>query len=156
MHEVKKVLKTLNNEFVLMDNAKERIEDLNKIIRLINSVEEMLTKKYKTDVLDVFILNFIFRTLLLEKKTTNNKTFIQSGKRINVNINEALENITSDIKNGKEYQLEQLIGYLQQKEIENNILLNKVKASSKNEWRKTINKTLIDIKRKIIWYEKFK
>ena len=143
IQESKKVLKTLASEFVNMDNAKTRIIELNVLIRLVNSTEQMLVNKYKTEVLDVFILNHIYRTLLKEKGDL-------------INISESLENIFQDLRFGRNYQKEQLIGYLQQKELEYNLTFEKIQRTSFDDWSDTIENTLTDVKKQIIWNETHK
>ena len=142
IEDSKKVLKTLISEAKTMDNVPTRLKELNIIIKMLNSYEEMLKNKYHTDFFDLLILSRMYQTL------------IKSNKEIN--INEFLLYIDEDFRVGKEFLKENIISFLQGIQVSNSIKKGVVYADTNETWATVIDNLIKQIKTKIIWNKKWK
>ena len=138
----KRVIKTMLNEAKQSVNVKSKLEDLNVLINLVNSFEEMLLNKYHTDFFDIVVLSRMYQTLIKSKE--------------DVNIKEFLYWFEKDFREGKDYILENITGYLQGIQIENSLESGELFQDSKEDWENVIKDTLNQIKTNIIWSKKWK
>ena len=136
--KTEKVLKKLVYEAKNSNiNVVSKLKDINIIINTINNYEEMLKNKYYTDFFDVLILSRIYQTLLKDQKE--------------VNINEFLIWFEKDLRDGGEYIKENIVDYLQHIQLSNSIKKGKIKVSSNDSWKISINSLLKQVKAKIKW-----
>ena len=138
IEDSKKVLKTLISEAKTMDNVKTRLKELNTLIGLVNSFEEMLNNKYHTDFFDVLIFSRIYQTLLKSNKEE-------------VNLNEFLIYFNQDFRLGAGYIKNDIIDFLRHKQLSNSLKNGEFFRDSESLWSSTIDVLIKQIKSKIIW-----
>jgi len=135
-----KVLKTLVNDAKTMDNTKTRLSELNTLIRLVNSYKKLLEKKYFTDYFDILLLSSMYNFFLINKTYESNT----------IPIRDFLLFLDTDVRYGRNYHLQSIIGLLQGCERIKTPLIN----SSDEDWREIIENTLLQIKKQIKFKEK--
>ena len=136
-----KVLKSMINEVKTMDNAKVRLTELNTLIKMLNSFKEMLNEKYYTEYLDTLLLSRMYQTLL-------------SSKDNEINIVDFYEYLQEDLRTGNEFIKKNIIGYLRGSQLEKSLKKGSVFMDDESKWEEIINKTLLEVKKKIQWHKK--
>ena len=142
IQEAKKVLKTLSNEAKTMDNTLTRLKELNILIETVNSFEEMLTKNYYTDVIELLLLSRMYQML------------IKSDKEINVN--EFLMFFDKDLREGRDFIKDNITGYLQGIQLSNSLEKGLIIQDSKEVWGSAVDNLLTQIKERIVFNKKYK
>lgn len=149
IEESKKIVKTLHNEFLIMDNAKSRLRDLNVLINTINAFEEMLQDRYHSDFFDIMIYSRLFSTLNLDKGT-------------NIDFSEFLLNFDQDFRLGKDYLKEKVVDFIHNKSIYKSIIDNSINEDKFNQWSKdredieaSLDILVHQLKSKILWNKKW-
>ena len=140
----KKVIKTLVNEAKTMDNVKVRLTELNELIKLINSFEEMLNEKYYTEYFDMLILSRLFHTLNINSPEDT------------VSIKEFQIWLNRDLIYGKDYIKQNIVSFMQTHQLNNSLLKGKLFYDSDDFWNEKIDKTLSEVKSNIIFDKKWK
>lgn len=136
IEKVKKSVKSLL--CVLNKSDKKSIEDLNNIIDLINSYENLLKEKYYTDFFDLIILSRMYHTFLKSNEDE-------------INVREFIVNFDQDLRLGREFYYESINSLLNTKQINTLIkkdCLNKYKPV---DWSIYVNSLLKQVKKRIIW-----
>jgi hypothetical protein len=143
IEDSKKVLKSLISEARTMDNVKTRLTELNTLIKLVNSFEEMLNKKYFTDYFDILLLKSMFEEFMKHK--------IYEGN--DIPIIEFTEITRANIRIGKDNQLAKVKDLLTTYEA-----INKQNLSNWHndavDWDSLIKSTLLELKKEIQWKNK--
>ena len=134
----KKVLKTLISEAKTMDNVKTRLTELNTLITLVNSFEEMLNNTYHTDFFDVLIFSRIYQTLLKSNEEE-------------INLNEFLMYFNQDFRVGAEYIKKDIIDFLRHKQLSNSLKKGEFFRDSDESWSNAIDGLIKQVKSKIMW-----
>tara|TARA_R110000803_G_scaffold61223_1_gene120961 strand:- start:2481 stop:2942 length:462 start_codon:yes stop_codon:yes gene_type:complete len=146
IQDSKKVLKTLVNEARGLDNVKTRLTELNVLIKLLNSFEEMLNKKYFTEYFDILLLNKMAMYF-------SNKEVTSGGE---VPIWQYNYELHREFEYGKLVAMNDVISQLQGHQLSKSLEDGKVDFDTDEQWNKTIENYLLDIKKQIQFKERCK
>lgn len=137
----KKVLEKLSNEAKTSKSIQVYPKDINTLIELLNSFEDMMVNKYHTDFFDILILSRMYQTL------------IKSDSEIN--INEFIMFFDLDFRKGREFIKKDIVGFLQGIQLENSLKKGGIYQDDFEVWGKAIDSLLSQIKNKITWDKKW-
>ena len=142
MQKAEEVLKSLSNALKTSDKALVCKSDVNILIKLLNSSDDMMKEKYFTDYFDILILSRMYQTLIKSKE----------GE---VNIKEFLLYYDQDLRFGKEFIKTDIIDFLKYRQLDNSLKIGSVFTDSSEFWGSKIDGILKQIKTKIIWNKKW-
>lgn len=137
----KKVLKSLISEAKTMDNVRTRLTELNTLIKLVNSFEEMLNKKYFTEYFDILLLSRMYNFFLDNDVYATNEVPIQPF----------IYWLNQDNEKGKNIIKKDIIGLLQGCQLNESLLKGKAEFDEVEVWDKVLGDTLIKVKEGIKW-----
>lgn len=143
IQEGEKVLKSLVNEAKKANNPLFKLQQLNKLIKMLNCFNDMLEEKYYTDFFDVLILSRLYSTLLINKPSDN------------INIKEFEIWINKDFRCGKDYITKNIVDFIKTHQLSNSIKQGYIQRDSDSDISKMIKKTLTEVKSNLISYKKW-
>ena len=123
--------------------SKDKIKDAKRINNLLDALKgfnDMLSYRYKTDVVDTLILALIYEYLLIYKAYENE-----------VPIHQILNHLDFSISNGTEQKKKEVISILKTHEMKNKIENNSVFEKDYINFDVLINDLLNQIKTQIKW-----
>ena len=142
----KKVLKSLISEAKTMDNVKTRLTELNTLITLVNSFEEMLSNKYFTEIFDLLILNSMHYYFVENKTYESNEIDIKGFTYL----------LRRDMRYGRQSWKQSIIGMMQGCQVNNSLKRGEVEMDSYEDWSTTLETYLSEIKQGVEWDKKYK
>lgn len=145
IQEGKKVIKTLISEAKTMDNVKTRLTELNTLIKLVNSFEKMLTKKYFTEYFDILLL----------KKMSMYFSYSEVNSGNGVPIRQYNYELNREFRYGKEIAMMDVISQLQGHQLSRSLKNNEIKYDSSEQWIEFLDNYLLDIKKQIQFKERW-
>ena len=146
IQDSKKVLKSLVSEAKTMGNVKTRLTELNTLIRLVNSFEEMLNKKYFTEYFDILLLSRLYHFFLDNDVYATNEVPIQAF----------LYWLDRDNEKGKENIKKDITGLLQGCQLNESLKDGKCNFDTHEQWSEVLEDTLLKVKEQIQWKTKCK
>ncbi len=146
IQDSKKVLKSLISEAKTMDNVKTRLTELNVLIKLVNSFDEMLNKKYYTEFFDILLL----------RRMAMYFSYHEVYRGEGVPLDQYGYELNRDLRFGREMAVNFIVDQLQTHQLANNLKKDKIKYDSKESLEIIVEKYLLDVKQKIQWDIKWK
>ena len=144
IQDSKKVLKSLISEAKTMDNVKTRLTELNTLITLVNSFEEMLSNKYFTDYFDMLLLSRMYHFFIGNK--------VHEGK--DIPIKEFTEYLRQDFNLQRNGVKSALVDLIIHNKLTKSLEVGEVKLDSKEDWNEILENTLLEVKKQILWTTK--
>lgn len=149
IQDSKKVVKSLINEAKTLGNVKDRLIELNTLIKLINSFESMLSEKYYTYYFDIIILSKMYDYFL---KHINDDNCNEN----NIPINEFVLYLDRDVRMGRDYKKNDIIDLLRNIQLSQSLKKGSVFRDTEKTWSDVVENTLIDIKKQIKFHKEWK
>lgn len=133
----KKVIESMKYELKYLKDKKKGAERINVLIETLNAFEEMMVKKYYTEIIETLIYSRIYSQLMVN---------VESDE---IDIYGIVENIDKDIRYGKDVKKLEVIDFLKHKEMK--VKLEKGKLENFADWSKMLNKLINEFKLDIKW-----
>tara|TARA_R110000744_G_scaffold102758_1_gene197389 strand:- start:1944 stop:2393 length:450 start_codon:yes stop_codon:yes gene_type:complete len=137
----KKVISDLTYKLKFSKNQVKDAEVINTLIDTVNGFEAMMTQKYYTDAVELFMYSYIAQEF--------HKNKIWDGRGLP--MEELLFKIESDIKYGSKVKKLEVISLLKSHELENKIQNNSVFDNNYCNFDEMLSNLVNEFKQKIVW-----
>ena len=137
----KKVISDLTYKLKFSKNQVKDAEVINTLIDAVNGFEAMMTQKYYTDAVELFMYSYIAQEF--------HKNKIWDGRGLP--MEELLFKIESDIKYGSKVKKLEVISLLKSHELENKIQNNSVFYNNYCNFDEMLSNLVNEFKQKIVW-----
>ena len=140
IEQQKQIIKDLTFELQYSKDKVKSGKRINTLIKVVNSFDDMLVYKYKTDAINTLIYALFYELLMFYKAYEND-----------LPLNEIIRTITTDLNYGSELKKEQVISILKTNELSNKIKNNNVFDDNYTNFEPLLEEIIMKIKTDIQW-----